>query len=154
MLSSGATTVLFFIAISNTNLLILAPEEPCEAGEGAFPFFGRFCPESFMHSSSVNMWCGVSLSITSLKNPSEQVHFTKDECTLVHLELVDLYQPVTHHILNMQHTYSYQSRFNRILELQHVSLTVLPETCLSEVCYDIQNDYSLFFLTLMTGDHS
>lgn len=46
--------MLFFIAISNANLLILAPEEPADAGEGPFPFF-LFLPQSLDLKHSVDM---------------------------------------------------------------------------------------------------
>lgn len=55
MCFGGATAVLFFIAICNTNLLILAPEEPAEAGEGPFPFVFAPILLTLTHSPSVNM---------------------------------------------------------------------------------------------------
>lgn len=109
MFSSGATTVLFFIAISNANLLILAPEEPADAGERPFPFF-VFAPVSWLETLCWSVTCLSVFEFSLIKNASEQFCYLKSYASyfLVHVQLMKLCRPVAHQSSHVKHVIEWE----------------------------------------------
>lgn len=109
MFSSGATTVLFFIAISNTNLLILAPEEPADAGEGPFPFY-VFAPVSWLETLCWYVTCLSVFEFSFIKTASGQFCYLKSYASnfLVHVQLMKLCRPVGRQSSHVKHVIEWE----------------------------------------------